>query len=325
MAAAVALSLVLGATLYGIGSDDGDGASSSPQAAATAAARAAASAVPETPWDVGTVSGHAPAPDRTVEASGGFRLAAISRGTCTAEAPADWTIQASDRSDTVDLSSPDGTLYAGYGILAVNTALAEYAYLYDPPLNDPDLYSTDPATVAGAYGSVVLGYLDGSTDLVYTDELSEWVGDYRLRSVASSSHRGVIFFHASGFPGDGRDYSYALPMYYAFTRYESWAGQGLLVARVAASIRCTTQFQPSGDHPQVGDPSPGSSDAEDENGSDAGYDPQLGTEYVNDPSTRENYLVDPSQNWSENGPEGPGYYAAKGSGDYVKLEPGRVE
>lgn len=268
--------------------------------------------------------GYSPTPARTVDESGGFRLAAQSSNACQAEAPADWAMQADARSSTVDLFAAGGRLYAGYGIQAVNTALAGYAGYYDPPLNDPDLYSPYPAVVAGAYARIVVSGLGGSSDLVYTDELSESVGAYLLRGLAGSSHRGVVFFHAAGYPGDGYNYSYALPMYFAFTTSDAWQTQGLLVARVAASIRCTTQFQPPDDYFLV-EPGSAGSTGSDENGDDPGYNPQLGTEYATNPTTGENYLLDPSVNWSETGPEGPGYYVAKGGGDYQKLEPGRTD
>ena len=71
------------------------------------------------------------------------------------------------------------------------------------------------------------------------------------------------------------------------------------------------------------DPPPGG--RSDPNGDDPGSNPQLGTEYANDPTTGENYLVDPSANWSETGPDGPAYYVPKGANDYQKLEPGRVD
>jgi hypothetical protein len=173
-----------------------------------------------------------------------------------------------------------------------------------------------------AYGQLVVASLGGSPDLD-VDELVQPTPDYLLLSVAGSTHRGAIFFRAAGFPGDGYTYSYALPMYFAFTRADQWESEGLLVARVAASIRCSTQFQPPNDYPVVEAGTTG--DAADANGDDAGYNPQLGTEDVNDPTTGENYLVGPSTNWSETGPDGPGYYVQKGGNDYQKLEPGRVD
>jgi hypothetical protein len=264
-----------------------------------------------------------PNPVRTVEESGGLKLASISRASCTVEGPADWAMQAPDRSDRADVFSPDGSMYAGYGIQAVNTALYDFAYAYDPPMNDPNLYSNDPATVAAAYGQIVVGALGGAPDLAYAGDPIEPTPGYLLMPLVGSTHQGVIFYRTSGFPGDGVNYSYALPMYFAFTTSDQWEQLGPLVARVAASIRCRTQFQPPDDYPVMEVAAAG--EAGDENGDDAGYNPQLGTEQVNDPTTGENYLVDPSVNWSETGPDGPGYYVQKGMNDYQRLEPGRVD
>ena len=260
-------------------------------------------------------------PDRTVEESGGFRLTTLASAACVADGPADWTMTAPDKSDRADLMSPDGSLYAGYGIQAINTSLAGFASAYPPPLDDPDLYSDDPTTVAVAYSRIVAGAIGGASDLA-AGEVYQATEDYLLATVQSSTHRGVVFYRASGFPGDGLNYSYALPMYFAFTTSERWDPEGLLVARVAASIRCSTQFQPPDDYFQV--EARDDTGAADANGDDAGYNPQLGTESVHDPTTGENYLVDPSVNWSETGPDGPGYYVPKSGGnDYQKLEPGR--
>lgn len=262
------------------------------------------------------------APERTVEQSGGFRMTTLWSEACTADAPDEWTLTAPERSDRADLISPDGSMYAGYGIQAINTSLAAFAPTYDPPLNDPDLYSTDPGTVAVAYSRIVAASI-GATPDVIGDELYQATPDYLVATLTGSSHRGAVFFHASGFPGDGLNYAYALPMYFAFATTDRWDTEGLLVARVAASIRCSTQLQPPDDHPIVEASEAGT--AADENGADDGYNPQLGTEYANDPDTGQNYLVDPSLNWSETGPEGPGYYVEKGGGDYQRLEPGRID
>jgi hypothetical protein len=263
-----------------------------------------------------------PAPSRTVEESGGFRMTAHSSASCIADAPIDWAMTAPDRSDRADMISSDGSMYAGYGIQTINTTLGQFASTYNPPLNDPDLYSGDPATVAIAYARIVAGGIGAAPDVV-GDQLYQATPEYLVATLSGSTHQGAVFFHATGFPGDGINYAYALPMYFAFATTERWATEGLLVARVAASIRCSTQFQPPDDYPVVEAGEAGT--AGDENGDEYGYNPQLGTEYANDPQTGENYLVDPAQNWSETGPDGPGYYVQKGGGDYQKLDPGRID
>lgn len=263
----------------------------------------------------------AAAPSRTVEDGVAFRVTTASSNACQAETPEGWTMRANDRSNAVDIVSPDGTMYAGYGIQAVNTAIGPYAAAYQPPLNDPDLYSADPSTVALAYARTVVTGLGGRPDIAYSGELSETVGEYRLMSLAGSTHAGVVFFRASGYPGDGVNESYILPMYWAISTTARWPSAGLLIARIASSIRCTTQFQPPKDYVTVG-AGDGSSSEPDPNGNDAGYNPQLGTEYVTNPATGQNYLVDPSQDWSTSGPDGPGYYVQNGN-DWTKLQPGR--
>ncbi len=269
------------------------------------------------------VLGDAAAPTRTVEESGAFKVTAMSSNACQADAPDGWTMQANDRSNAVDLVSPDGTMYAGYGIQAVNTAIALYAGAYPAPLNDPDLYSADPSIVARAYARAIVARLGGATDLVYSGALSETIHEYRLESLAGSTHGGVVFFRATPYPGDGVNESYILPMYWAVTTNDLWSSDGPLVARVAASIRCTTQFQPPRDYLMAAAGSDGSSGSG-QSGADAGYNPWLGTEYVTNPDTGQNYLVDPSENWSETGPDGPGYYAQNGN-DWLKLQPGRSD
>lgn len=292
---------------------------------------APASAQGQSPWMGGTPPaggggrGRTTTPVRNVVDSGAFKLSRETAGTCTVMRPEGWTRPiVGEGNKTLDLSSMDKSLYAGYGIQAVNTQLAGFAGVYPPPMNDPELYSTDPAVVAKAFAKIIVGGLGGDPNLFYTREINTAVGDYLLRSVASSSHTGVVFYHRTGFPGDGYNYSYALPMYFALTRSDRWPSQGLMVAQVAASIRCAATFVPHASGPDIGSSSRGG--GRDENGpTEAGYNPQLGTEYVHDPTTGENYVVDPSKNWSENGPNGPGYYAPKGGNDYVQLQPGRVD
>ncbi len=265
-------------------------------------------------------------PAKTVVEAGAFKLVADSASNCTVEKPEGWAKPiAGEGSKTLDVFSVDKSMYAGYGIQAVNTQLAAFASYYGPPLNDPDLYSNDPATVTLAYAKLIIKGIGGDTDAAYTDDDNQTIGEYSFKSIASSTHRGVLFFHTAGFPGDGYNYTYALPMYFAITKNTWWDHYGLMVAKVAGSIRCSATVVVHDSGPDIGSSS-NSSSKSDENGSDAGYNPQLGTEEVHDPTTGENYVVSPSQHWSETGPNGPGYYIPKSGGnDYVHLEPGRSD
>lgn len=266
------------------------------------------------------------APSRTVTSQNSFALTRTTAGTCTADRPGGWSNLISvEGNQGADLASNDKTMYAAYAVKPINTQLAAFASVQPPPTNDPDLYSEDPALVTLAHAKIFVSGLGGDTALALTDEINESIGDYQIQSVASSTHKGVIYYHRSGFPGDGVNYAYALPMRFALTRSDRWDSFGLMVARVAASIQCTaTLVARAQSGPDLGG-SESSSSAKDENGSDAGYNPQLGTEEVHDPETGQNYVVSPSTNWSDTGPQGPGYYAPKGGTDYVHLQPGRID
>ncbi len=264
-------------------------------------------------------------PTVTVTEQSAFAITRASAGTCSADRPEGWSnLIAVEGNQGADLASNDKTMYAGYAVKPINTQLAPYAGVQPPPLNDPQLYSEDPAAVTLAHAQLFAAGLGGRGDLAFSGDVNEAIGDYQIRSVSGSTHRGVVFYHRSGFPGDGVSYSYALPMRFALTANDRWEQFGLLVARVAASIQCTATLiarEPSG--PDLGGSDSTSTD--DRNGSDAGYNPELGTEEVHDPDTGQNYVVSPSTNWSETGPQGPGYYAGKGGGDYVHLQPGRSD
>lgn len=254
-------------------------------------------------------------PQRTVEESGGFKLAAKKAGACRGLVPEGWAASASPRSDAVDFISPDRAMYAGYGILAVNPALQIYGG------DSVELYSNDPETsIRKLAGLVIRGAFGDRTPLSYTGEFNEQIGEYRLRSLESRGSEGVVFYRI--FPGDGFNYSYIEAVRFAFTKKHLWNAKGLLVARIASSLSCTTRFVRN-DAPVIGAKTSkkAKGDGEDR---DYGYNPQLGTEYVHDSKTGENYLVSPNTNWSTDGPQGSGYYKQTGN-EFIKLDPGRAD
>ena len=268
----------------------------------------------------------APAPARpakNVDQTGAFSVTKVTAGNCKALLPADWPQpMTNENSTSFDAVSRDKSMYAGYNHPAVNTKLAPYASAYGPPLNDPDLYSNDPSTVTLAWAKIVVANLGGDRALSYTDGIDQAIGDYQLRSVASSTHTGVVFYHRTGFPGDGYNFTYSLPMYFALTTSSVWQASGLRVARVAASINCTAQVVPHAQGPDIGGNS--SSDNTSHNKADipnADYNPILGTQWVHDPNTGAIKDVDVTTDWSNNGPDGAGYYTVNGN-DVTKLQPG---
>lgn len=254
-------------------------------------------------------------PQKTVEASGGFKLATKTAGACQGFIPEGWAANASPRSDAVDFISPDRTMYAGYGIFAVNPSLQIYGG------DSVDIYSNDPETsIRKLAGLVIRGTFGDRTSLSFTGEYNEQIGAYHLRSLESGGSKGVVFYRI--FPGDGFNYSYIEAVRFAFTKKHLWNTKGLLVARIASSLSCTTRFVRN-DAPVIGAKTSKKAkrDGEDR---DYGYNPQLGTEYVHDSKTGENYLVSPDTNWSPDGPQGAGYYKPAGT-EFIKLDPGRAD
>lgn len=254
---------------------------------------------------------NASAPQKTLEASGGFALEEKSTGACRGLIPNDWRETPSPRSDAADFLSMDGTMYAGYVVFGVNPAMQIY---------DPELYSENPETSVRRFAQVIIEQAFGDRSILsFTGEYNQMIGEYAIRSVESSDSKGVVFYRI--FPGDGFNSRYIEVVRFGLARKEAWNTRGLLVARIAASIECATQLV-ARDLPVVGG---GSSDRSttDENGDDYGYNPQLGTEYAHDDNGT-NYLVSPSLNWSTTGPEGEGYYHQAGN-EVVKLKAGRSD
>ncbi len=271
------------------------------------------------------------APSQTVATASAWKKKSDSTAaaSCTALVPdAYWELHPGDISGELDRVHKQ---WAGYSVLFVNTPYQAAAPLQAAPFNDPDLYSADQGTAAKAWGRLVLSTYDGPGDLdtsplEFTSELNDQIGDYSLRSVESNLYRGVVFYHSQGYPSD-LGYGYFLPVRWAFTKKADWAKDGAKVAQIAASLKCTLSGRSLATSSASASVTRGGSDgaSSDSNGSDAGYNPWLGTEYVHD-TNGNNYLVDPSSQWSTTGPQGGGYYIpTSGGNSYELLSPGRVD
>jgi hypothetical protein len=155
--------------------------------------------------------------------------------------------------------------------------------------------------------------------MVFTEEINEQFNDYRLRSVTAGNYKGVVLYRI--FPGDGFNYTYIEAVRFALTRSDLWEQKGELVTGVAASISCVTQLRPS-EAPSIptGSRMKSSSSSKTKK-DDYGYNVQLGTEYCHNPRTGENFRVS-SSNWSNTGPDGPGYYGMAGN-ERIKMAAGR--
>ena len=99
--------------------------------------------------------------------------------------------------------------------------------------------------------------------------------------------------------------------------WENRASEAMAVAR---SIRCQVPMVPAGpDPPELNSKSGSASNNSDD--SDTLYNTWLDMEYYHNSQTGENYWVSPSKDYSQVGPDGPGYYAPYG-GNLIKLTPG---
>jgi hypothetical protein len=107
----------------------------------------------------------------------------------------------------------------------------------------------------------------------------------------------------------------------AYTYLGGWGQRGAEASAVMRSLRCNVPYVP----PPADPPSLNSKRAASQAGDgDSQYNTWLEKEYYHDPQTGENYWVSPSEDWDQNGPEGPGYYARRGNQE-VKLQPGYAQ
>lgn len=133
---------------------------------------------------------------------------------------------------------------------------------------------------------------------------------YLVEFTNARSH-GIIWYEV--FPFNGNT-SFVIVLRQANTSPADWPTLGVEATAVARSLRCHVPSMPSPPDPPAtrkeakktasGDPS--------EEG-DSLYNQWLGMEYYHDPDTGSNYWVSPTSDWSNNGPDGPGYYIHTGN------------
>lgn len=238
----------------------------------------------------------------------------ISSENCQATAPANWAIVEGAYAAGVDLYTSDQSMAASWGIFAVP---ANYPIVTptEGPWDDPDVYSDTPMTaLMGFLRHYLTPYDDTALQIVQQPKL---IGDYAQFTMNSDTDGYVVFF--TTFQGDGYNAKYYLVVRIGRTTLDLWTQRAGFVGQIAASIRCNVQVGEMSSP----DLSAGSTPVDSGDDSEAGYNPWLGAEYVTDPSTGQNFLVT-NQEWSSDGPDGPGYYYQSGN-DWVKLQPGRTD
>jgi hypothetical protein len=228
---------------------------------------------------------------------------------CSAFAPSDWTLTSNPQASTADANSGDRSLYAGWGGLAVNRATQQYY---------GDLYG-DPETSIRTIASAVVQGMGDASGVSYSSGPQSFLNYFTLRKVESAQYAGLVFYrvYPGGVPG-----VYVESVYFAFANKQLGpAGLGV-AAGVAVSLRCRTQLVPVRYEPPSRSGKRSARAGCGTGGSLRGYNKELGTQYAHSPSTGQNFLFDPSTDWKENGPDGPGYYRGVGNST-EKLELGR--
>jgi hypothetical protein len=247
---------------------------------------------------------------RLTAQSSGIPLAVKQTEHCSAFAPNDWNLTSNPQASAADAYSGDHSLYAGWGGFAVNRAMQQYY---------GDLYGDPEASIRTILTMIVKAMGDAS-GVGYSSGPQPFLGYFTLRRVESAQYAGVVFYRI--YPGVTPQ-QYVESVYMALSnKTKGSAGVGV-AAGVAVSLRCQTQLVPVRWDPPAsssGKRSPRTGCGT--GGSLRGYNKELGTQYAHSPSTGQNFLFDPSSDWKENGPQGPGYYRTVGNST-EKLELGR--
>ncbi len=229
---------------------------------------------------------------------------------CSVFAPSDWNFVSNAQASTAEADNADHTLYAGWGVAAINRAMQPY---YGNFYGDPEtsMLSMVTALVAGMGDPSMVGY---------TSAPQPFLNYFTLRRVESAQHIGLVFYQV--YPGSDPQ-QYVESVYFALAhKARGWEGVNI-AAGVAVSLRCVTQLVPvpyspprssTGKRPERAGCGRG--------GNLRGYQKELGTQYAHSPSTGQNFLLNPTTDWIETGPQGPGYYRTVGN-SYEKLELGR--
>jgi hypothetical protein len=247
-----------------------------------------------------------------VNAQTAFKIENKTIGNCKQPVPVDWLNTTNPQGSALDLFDANHTMYAGWAVLPVNSRLAAFY--------DRELYNANPErSVLRIANMIGGGTFNEKSPIVYTTEINEQINGYVLRSVAGGAVKGIVFYKV--YPGDNVNYNYIESIRVAFTKAELWEQKGELVFSIAAGINCTTVNTPS-ELPSLPKRSSLKSSVSKSKKDEYGYNVQLGTEYCHNPRTGENFRVSPSTNWSETGPDGPGYYGMAGN-ERIKMSPGR--
>jgi hypothetical protein len=225
----------------------------------------------------------------------------VQQGPCRAAVFAGWQLVPGQYGQTADVFGPNGA-YAGWGIVAVNPAMRQYyGEMYGPP---------DAHTAA-----ILSQILHAQPQFTSSQNIG---GFFTAHEFQAGNMAGVVLYHV---------YPAAMGQY-IISEYFAWAPLGdaaqlSLAEAVMTSLQCTSSVRPPPapiytPHSSVPNRKHSSGSAEEDSMKD--YNSILGTQWAHD-STGRLYYLDRATQWSETGPDGPGYYAGTGVNKH-KLTPG---
>ncbi len=215
---------------------------------------------------------------------------------CTALAPAGWAITGGrEQGDSLDVTRSDRKASAGYLIMGVTSQMRQYS---------GNLYGTPDSTLVTMLSTAIGARVSlGARRQAY---------GYTVVSWESSNVRGLTLYRLFPLPADPG--GFILAMRSGGTAPSESKRSFRQAMGVATSVRCTVHLVASSS-------SGGSkSRARDESDEASSYNKELGMEYVHSAKTGENFWVSPSTDFTQNGPEGGGFY---NHGE--KLLPGRSD
>jgi hypothetical protein len=231
-----------------------------------------------------------------------FLLESKKIGNCMVSLPKDWTGQANPQSSAIDLVNSERTMYAGYGIVGINTNMQVY---------DRELYSNDHYVAGKRIGSMILATIFQEDEtFVYTSTPNILTDGYEYLAMESASYKGLILIKR--FQGDMINTSYILSVRFAITAKHLWPSKASLVSNIALNTSCSTTLLQT-DLPMVKfDAGKRGKSRYDEEAGESEYNPYLETERIENPLTGEKRTVTLDM-WNETGPQGPGYYFKNGN------------
>lgn len=240
--------------------------------------------------------------------SHGVQTVAKNWSSCTAYAPADWTIVGNEQRVAIgtDLASPDQSMGSSYGVVALqNTQM--YGGDYYGTATPERAIQTMMETAAGASGFNL-------------EDESQTVGSYTLRfwraNMRGRPFRGFVLYQTFD-TGDTSNYIMAYRI--GSTDVDKWDQYKNLVYDVAASIRCTKHLFPAQES-RSREPKGSSKDDIEREMSRKRQEATMGFQNVYSPSTGQHWEASYSD-YNATGPDGPGYYRRVGN-SYEKLSEG---